>query len=155
VVGKRGFEPLSFSLSGSCSNLLSCLPADGGGPDPQRSRARPGSSQGLPPGSFTIHARKTEDPTPCGCPLTRFRIGDRLHSGFIFQKRRTEYSKLTHKEPLAFQAVTAPWRLRPPWRRAENSNPTPKRALVSSEAQALPGSPSVPHPRFELGTSSF
>lgn len=83
-VGHLGVEPSATALSGRPLRPAGSWPADGGGPDPQRVRALPGSSRRLPPGSFTIQVRKTEDPTPCGRPLTRLRIGDRLHGGFIF-----------------------------------------------------------------------
>jgi hypothetical protein len=83
VVGKRGFEPLSFSLSGSCSDLLSYMPADGGGPDPQRSRAQPGSSRRLPPGSFTIHVRRAENSNPSALAPGRFRGGARALAGSL------------------------------------------------------------------------
>lgn len=83
MVGKRGFEPLSFSLSGSCSDLLSYMPADGGGPDPQRSRAQPGSSRRLPPGSFTIHVRRAENSNPSALAPGRFRGGARALAGSL------------------------------------------------------------------------
>ena len=49
---------------------------------------------------------------------------------------RKEYSKPTHKEPLAFQTVTAPWRLHPPRRRADDSNAT---AEAAHSLAARPG----------------
>ena len=57
-----------------------------------------------------------------------------------------------HGPPLAFQTVTAPWRLHPPRRRADDSNATGvTRAVVSGDAQPLAGSLSlVPPVRFEL-----
>ena len=47
------------------------------------------------------------------------------------------------------QAPSTSWVVAIRERRAENSNPTPRRALVSSEAQAPPGSPSVALLGFE------
>ena len=86
---------------------------ESGGPDPQRLCAHPLSRRGLRP--WQVHSPWAEDGVLETNPMG----------------------------PRAFQAVTAPWRLHPPRRRAENSNPTPKRALVSCEARPLAGSPST------------
>ena len=173
LVGHLGVEPSATALSERPLRPAGSWPADGGGPGPQRVRALPGSSRRLPPGSFTIQVRKTEDPTPCGRPLTRLRIGDCLHGGFIFhgpppmrasgRLRRMEIpTPSTLRRPSAFQAEPAPWPVHPPSEeggRLERQGVTP--ASVSNGARRscpvhLPFVRSfVPNRGFEPRTSWF
>jgi hypothetical protein len=146
-LSRRGWPPRSRTARYLLSRQAPSTDwvADGGGPEPQRSRAHPGSSRRLPPGSFTIHARKTEDPNPCGDPLTRFRIGDRLHDGFIFHGggRRTRIPAPYGAHPLSRRSRPAR-PVHPP--RAESGRLERHgrgRAFVSSEARSPIGSLSI------------
>ena len=134
---------------------------------PQRSRALPGSSRVQSPVCLRFQERRGRESNSQGRSSTAFGadpVANRVASPW----RRTEYSKPTRKEPRAFQAATAPWRLHPPWtvraarwgpaparpvsRRAENSNPTalPAHSLAARPG-TLTGSLSVPFPGFEPG----
>ena len=64
VVGRRGVEPRCTCLSDRARRPAGSRPADGRGVEPQRSRARPGSSRSRPPGRFTIHEQRAKVPTP-------------------------------------------------------------------------------------------
>jgi hypothetical protein len=64
VVGHRGIEPRDTCVSGRPRRPAGSWPADGGGPDPQRSRALPGSSRSRPPGRFAIRERRAEVLSP-------------------------------------------------------------------------------------------
>jgi len=57
-VGRLGVEPSDTCASGRPRRPAGSRPADGRGPDPQRSRAPPVSSRGLPPGRFPIHCEE-------------------------------------------------------------------------------------------------
>lgn len=126
--------------------------ADGRGPDPQRSRARPGSSRRLPPGSFAIHARNEEVLTPTAAAAIRFRggachpassrslkpasppgrqtPGRRRRNRTVRARRpcprRTERTMPSaFRRPCGFQPQPAPWPVHPPGRRAEQLKPMP------------------------------
>jgi hypothetical protein len=64
MVGHRGIEPRDTCVSGRPRRPAGSWPADGGGPDPQRSRALPGSSRSRPPGRFAIRERRAEVLSP-------------------------------------------------------------------------------------------
>ena len=64
MVGHRGIEPRDTCVSGRPRRPAGSWPADGGGPDPQRSCALPGSSRSRPPGRFAIRERRAEVLSP-------------------------------------------------------------------------------------------
>lgn len=166
LVGHLGVEPSATALSGRPLRPAGSWPVDGGGPDPQRVRALPGSSRRLPPGSFAIQVRNMEDPTPRGFPLTRLRIGDRLHGGFMFHgpPARCERAggcggRSNRNSPLRASRVPDGDRTlaaSSPKRKAGDSNATVLPAhRLAGEPGTPAGSPSVPNRGFEPRTSWF
>ena len=111
-------------------------PADGGGPDPQRSRALPGSSRSPPPGRFTIQSgeRKSRSPATARPPV--FETGPAPRQVHSPRRKTWTLSTGSSQTPLAFQAVTAPGGFIFRERRAEQSKPT---ALPAHSLAARPG----------------
>jgi hypothetical protein len=106
--------------------------------------------------------RKTEDPTPAVYRSPDFESGTAsmaVSSSTALPpadanggREMAEDGVLeTHPVgPAAFQTETAPWRFRPPWRKAGDSNATELPAhRLAGEPGALTGSPSVPPAGFE------
>ena len=119
-------------------------PADGGGPDPQRSRALPGSSRSRPPGRFAIRERRAEvlSPTASRRPPVSKRslppVRFTLHGG-----RRWTRSTGPSPPP-AFQTGTTTWWFHLPRRRAGDSYATVLPAHpLATEPGTLAGSPSM------------
>jgi hypothetical protein len=136
---------------------------DGGGPGPQRSRALPGSSRRLPPDSFTIPMRRAEgtipsanaDPPSKRSPppaesLSTFGSPARCERAGDGGSQRTRIPALAR--PRAFQAVTAPWRLWLPRRKASDSNATvsPAHPLATEPGPWPVHLPRVREERLEL-----
>ena len=167
MVGHRGIEPRDTCVSGRPLRPAGSWPADAAGVEPARprlARVQAGFRHQI---GLRTHERRGRESNSQGRSSTAFGadpVANRVASPW----RRTEYSKPTRKEPRAFQAATAPWRLHPPWtvraarwgpaparpvsRRAENSNPTalPAHSLAARPG-TLTGSLSVPFPGFEPG----
>lgn len=110
-VGHLGVEPSATALSGRPLRPAGSWPAEGGGVEPRAPCGTPLAFKASCRAGGAPSKRKTEDPNPCGCPLTRFRAGDRLHGGFIFHERRTEIPT-----PSAVSAHTVSSRSRHPGR---------------------------------------
>src|SRR6185437_6823454 len=88
MVGHRGIEPRDTCVSGRPRRPAGSWPADGGGPDPQRSRALPGSSRSRPPGRFAIRERRAEVLSPTAS-----------------------------RRPPVFETEPAAWQVHSPWRK--------------------------------------
>ena len=167
MVGHRGIEPRDTCVSGRPLRPAGSWPADAAGVEPARprlARVQAGFRHQI---GLRTQERRGRESNSQGRSSAAFGAGpvaNRVASPW----RRTEYSKPTRKEPRAFQAVTAPWRLHPPWTvRATRWGSGPftvriaesgeleshgvTRALVSSEPRPLAGSLSVPFPGFEPG----
>ena len=94
--------------------------------NPQRSRALPGSSRRLPPGSFTIQERRAEVTIPSAQTPIRLRNGPRAPAGSLSKSAPRpgvnrpgmaedgELESQRFQRPAAFQAVPAPWLVHPP-----------------------------------------
>ena len=151
MVGHRGIEPRDTCVSGRPLRPAGSWPADAAGVEPARprlARVQAGFRHQI---GLRTHERRGRESNSQGRSSTAFGadpVANRVASPW----RRTEYSKPTRKEPRAFQAVTAPWRLHPPWtvratrwgsgpftaRTAESGELESHgvtRALVSSEAR--------------------
>ena len=88
MVGHRGIEPRDTCVSGRPRRPAGSWPADGGGPDPQRSRALPGSSRSRPPSRFAIRERRAEVLSPTAS-----------------------------RRPPVFETEPAAWQVHSPWRK--------------------------------------
>ncbi len=110
-----------------------------------KAEARPGSGRVPSPGRIAHPRAERRESNSQGRSSAAFGAGPRHQSGCLSMAEDGVIETHPRMGPLAFRAVTAPWRLHPPWRRAENSNPTALPAHpVSSEAR---------HPgRFTLRT---
>jgi hypothetical protein len=114
MVGHRGIEPRITRVSGRPRRPAGSWPAEGGGVDPPGVTLRRLSRPVAAPEAH-LPKQRAEVPSPTASrrppvfetePATR-----QVYSPW----RKTEYSKLgALRPPLAFQAVTAPWRLHPP-----------------------------------------
>jgi hypothetical protein len=141
LVGSGGLEPPTPCVSGRCSDRVSYEPAEGGGPDPQRLPAQPGSSRRLPE---QLHLPSADDGGPDPQPVTRpipLRTGGRAPGGFIIQSgwRRTRTCpRLSPRPPVSGRA---PCQLGQPSsieRRAENSNPMPQGTIRLATGPGTP-----------------
>ena len=144
MVGHRGIEPRDTCVSGRPRRPAGSWPADGGGPDPQRSRALPGSSRSRSPGRFTIRERRAEvlSPTASRRPpvFEREPAARQVHSPW----RKTVDTIHRAFTPPAFQTGTTTWWFHLPRRRAGDSNATVLPAHpLATEPGTLAGSPSM------------
>ena len=144
MVGHRGIEPRDTCVSGRPRRPAGSWPADGGGPDPQRSRALPGSSRSRPPGRFAIRERRAEVLSPTASrrpPVFETEPAARqVHSPW----RKTVGTIHRASTPPAFQPGTTTWRFHLPRRRAGDSNATVLPAHpLATEPGTLAGSPSM------------
>jgi hypothetical protein len=109
MVGHRGIEPRDTCVSGRPRRPAGSWPADGGGPDPQRSRALPGSSRSRPPGRFAIRERRAEVLSPTASrrpPVFETEPAARqVHSPW----RKTVDTIHRAFTPTAFQTGTTTW----------------------------------------------
>ena len=144
MVGHRGIEPRDTCVSGRPRRPAGSWPADGGGPDPQRSRALPGSSRSRPPGRFAIRERRAEvlSPTASRRPpvFETEPAAWQVHSPW----RKTVDTIHRAFTPPAFQTGTITWWFHLPRRRAGDSNATVLPAHpLATEPGTLAGSPSM------------
>ena len=144
MVGHRGIEPRDTCVSCRPRRPAGSWPADGGGPDPQRSRALPGSSRSRPPGRFAIRERRAEvlSPTASRRPpvFETEPAAWQVHSPW----RKTVDTIHRAFTPPAFQPGTTTWWFHLPRRRAGDSNATVLPAHpLATEPGTLAGSPSM------------
>ena len=144
MVGHRGIEPRDTCVSGRPRRPAGSWPADGGGPDPQRSRALPGSSRSRPPGRFAIRERRAEVLSPTAS-----------------------------RRPPVFETEPAAWQVHSPWRKTVDTihrafTPTrfpagdhrlvvssPRRRAGDSNATVLPAHPLATEPGTLAGSPSM
>jgi hypothetical protein len=121
-----GLEPPTPCVSGRCSNQVSYIPAEGGGLDPKRLPAQPGSSRRLPE---QLHLPRADDGGHEPQPFrTHPASNGRPHpGGFIIQSRMAQDSNLPAAlaATSGFRPGTLPTRSAILKRRAEQSKPTP------------------------------
>lgn len=144
MVGHRGIEPRDTCVSGRPRRPAGSWPADGGGPDPQRSRALPGSSRSRPPGRFAIRERRAEVLSPTASrrpPVFETEPAARqVHSPW---RKTVDTIHRAFTTP-AFQTGTTTWWFHLPRRRAGDSNATVLPAHpLATEPGTLAGSPSM------------
>ena len=182
MVGHRGIEPRNTCASGRTRRPAGSWPADGGGPDPQHSRALPGSSRSRPPGRFAIRERRAEVLSPTASrrppvfetePAARQvhspwrKAVDTIHRAFT----PTRFPDGDHHLVVSSPSEESGRLERHGATRASVSNGArhPGRFTLHERAGrdrrtaryvptctvVLPPPHYVPHPRFELGTSSF
>ncbi len=145
MVGHRGIEPRDTCVSGRPRRPAGSWPADGGGPDPQRSRALPGSSRSRPPGRFAIRERRAEVLSPTASrrpPVFETEPAARqVHSPW---RKAVDTIHRAFRPPPAFQTGTTTWWFHLPRRRAGDSNATVLPAHpLATEPGTLAGSPSM------------
>ena len=145
MVGHRGIEPRDTCVSGRPRRPAGSWPADGGGPDPQRSRALPGSSRSRTPGRFAIRERRAEvlSPTASRRPPVFGTVpaARQVHSPW---RKAVDTIHRAFRPPPAFQTGTTTWWFHLPRRRAGDSNATVLPAHpLATEPGTLAGSPSM------------
>ena len=160
MVGHRGIEPRDTCVSGRPRRPAGSWPADGGGPDPQRPPALPGSSRSRPPVFETgpaarqVHSpwRKAVDTIHRAFTPTRFPDGDHhlVVSSPSEESGRLERHGATRAS--VSNGARHPGRFTLHERRAGTGAP---RGTYRPARSCFPPPHYVPHPRFELGTSSF
>jgi hypothetical protein len=144
MVGHRGIEPRDTCVSGRPRRPAGSWPADGGGPDPQRSRALPGSSRSRSPGRFAIRERRAEVLSPTASRRPPFSKRSLPPGRFTLHGGRRWTRSTGPSPPPAFQTGTTTWWFHLPRRRAGDSNATVLPAHpLATEPGTLAGSPSM------------
>jgi hypothetical protein len=144
MVGHRGIEPRDTCVSGRPRRPAGSWPADGGGPDPQRSRALPGSSRSRSPGRFAIRERRAEVLSPTASRRPPFSKRSLPPGRFTLHGGRRWTRSTGPSPPPAFQTGTTTWWFHLPRRRAGDSNAT-----------VLPAHPLATEPGTLAGSSSM
>ena len=181
MVGHRGIEPRDTCVSGRPRRPAGSWPADGGGPDPQRSRALPGSSRSRPPGRFAIRERRAEVLSPTASrrppvfetePAARQvhspwrKTVDTIHRAFTPTRFPAGDHHLVVSSPSeesgrlerhgATRASVSNGARHPGRFTLHDRRPGQAHRAVRTGLRGRASPPHyVPHPRFELGTSSF